>query len=76
MSKPAITSMIMYDDSGLELDVSDVELVIYEIYTAYRVISVSLMRVKSTEEKPSTLHKSLRYVQVSGILLYPDTPAS
>ena len=24
MSKPAIKSMIMYDDSGLELDVSDV----------------------------------------------------
>ena len=29
MSKPAITSMIMYDDSGLELDVSDVVLAIY-----------------------------------------------
>ena len=29
MSKPAITSMIMYDDVGLELDVSDVGLAIY-----------------------------------------------
>jgi hypothetical protein len=29
MSKPAITSKIMYDDSGLELDVSDVVVAIY-----------------------------------------------
>ena len=33
MSKPAITSMIMYGDSGLELDVSDVVLAIYSIYS-------------------------------------------
>jgi hypothetical protein len=29
MSKPAITSMIMFGDSGLELDVSDVVVAIY-----------------------------------------------
>jgi hypothetical protein len=57
MSKPAITSMIMYDDIGLELDVSDVVLAIYLIYTAYQLISLSLMRVKSTEES-STSHRS------------------
>ena len=33
MSKPAITSMITYGDSGLELDVSDVVLAIYSIYS-------------------------------------------
>jgi hypothetical protein len=43
MSKPAITSMIMYDDIGLELDVFDVVLAIYSIYTAYQLISLSLM---------------------------------
>ena len=49
MSKPAITSMIMYGDSGLELDVS-VVLAIYQKYTTYQVISLSLMRLTSTEE--------------------------
>jgi hypothetical protein len=57
MSKPAITSMIMFGDSGLELDVSDVVLAIYWIYTAYQVISLSLMRLKSTEES-CTSHRS------------------
>jgi len=33
MSKPAITSMIMCEDSGQELDVSDVVLAIYSIYS-------------------------------------------
>jgi hypothetical protein len=57
MSKPAITSMIMYGDIGLELDVSDVVVAIYSIYTAYSDISLSLMRLKSTGET-CTSHRS------------------
>jgi len=56
----------MYGDSGLKLDVSDVVLAIYLIYTAYQVISLSLMRLKSTEE-PCISHRSYS-VKINKIL--------
>jgi hypothetical protein len=41
MSNPAITSIIMYGDSGLELDVSDVLVAILDIYGLPSYLSIA-----------------------------------